>query len=316
MGEMEGGLYSGTLYGDFFVDGKWTGRKKVGNAVKFELKSEAEVKNLISKMKGTYGQVIKTATIPKPSILVITINDPVKEVLVVGFLGKAENIAVEAGSVTDELHTAPMPGNALELAYREISAVTVNRKNGEDAAAWAGTTAAVLGGFIVPTVANQHFYKCTAAGDTDASEPSWPVDGSTVTDGTVTWQDMGPIEALLNTDYTIGVNGGKLGWITLTDESRIEFEEPLLHDYSYGARAGYLIKGAVQPVCKVRWFLDGENFEDGTPVLIDVFETQTMPTAPIDFLSDDWQSLELSATPVTPDGKDHPYVIEKPKAVA
>lgn len=313
MREFEGGLYSGTLYADFFLDGQWTGLQKAGNAVKFELKSDAEKKDLVSKMKETYGQVLKTATIAKPTSLAITINDPVRDVLVVGFLGQAENIAVEAGSVTDELHNAPMPGHATDLAYRDITAVTVTRKNGEDAATWAATTAGVAGDFIVPTVANQHFYKCTAAGDTDATEPTWPTDGTTVVDGTVTWKDMGTIEAALNSDYTIGVNGGMLGWITLTEETSIEFQEPLLYDYGYAAQAGYRIKGAVQPVCKVRWFLDGENFADGTPVLIDVFETQSMPTSPIDFLSDDWQSLELSATPITPVGKDHPYVIEKPK---
>jgi hypothetical protein len=313
MGEFEGGLYSGTLYGDFFVAGKWTGLKEVGNATKFELKANAEKKELVSKQKGTYGQALKTATMPKPSELKITINDPVREVLTAGFLGEQENIAVAAGSVTSELKTAAQPGNAIDLAYRAISAVTVARVNGEDAATWAATTAKALGDYVVPTTANQHFYKCTAAGTTAASAPTWPTDGSTVTDGTVTWQDMGPIEAVLNTDYSIGVSGAQLGWLTMVQETRIEFGEPLSIDYSYAARAGYRIKGATQPVCKVRWFLDGENFVDGSPVLIEVFETQAMPASPIDFLADDWQSIEIDATPITPTGKDHPYVIEKPK---
>ncbi len=313
MSEFEGGLYSGTLYGDFFVDGDWTGLLKVGNATKFELKSSADKKELTSKMKETYGQVIKTATIAKPSSLTIAINDPVRDILVVGFLGKAENIAVSAGSVTDESHDAPQAGKAVDLAFREISSVTVTRKNGEDAAAWSATAAATEGSFIKPTTANQHFYKCITAGNTGASEPTWPTDGSTVNDGAAVWKDMGTVEATLNTDYTIGITGGKLGWITLTDDSRIEFREPLLVDYTYAARSGYRIKGAVQPVCKVRWVLDGENFVDGTPVFIEVYETQAMPTSPVDFLADDWQSLELSATPVTPPGKDHPYRIEYEK---
>jgi hypothetical protein len=38
-----------------------------------------------------------------------------------------------------------------------------------------------------------------------------------------------------------------------------------------------------------------------------------MATSPVDFLSEDWQSLELSATPITPDGMDYPYVIDKSK---
>ncbi len=314
--ETEGGIYSGTLYGDFYVDGKWTGVKKVGNADKFELKAEAEKKDMVSKQRETYGQIVKTATIAKPSSLAITITDPIKEVLVVGFLGRAENIEVAAGSVTDELHTAPKPGNAIDLVNREISSVVVTRQNGETAAPWVATSAVLEGDFRVPASGNSHFYKCIVAGATGSSEPVWTLDGSIVTDGTVTWQDMGTTTALLNTDYFIGINGGRLGWVTLNDATLIEFGEQLSFDYAYAARAGYIIKGAVQPVCKVRWFLDGENFVDGTPVLIEVFETQAMPTAPIDFLADDWQSIEISATPITPDGKDHPYVIEKPKAVA
>lgn len=50
---------------------------------------------------------------------------------------------------------------------------------------------------------------------------------------------MGLIIPVLNTDYTIGVDGARLGWIFLTEETSIEFEEPLSHDYTYAARSGY-----------------------------------------------------------------------------
>lgn len=306
----EGGIFSGTLYADFYLGGKWTGKQRAGNATKFELKADADRKELPSKQRGTYGQSLRVATIGKPSSLAIEINDPARDVFTVGFLGEAENIAVTAGSVTDEVVTAPQPGKALSLAFREISAVTVTRKNGEDAATWAATTAIVLGAYCVPTVANNHFYKCTVAGTSGASAPTWPTDGSTVTDGTVTWKNMGTIIAALNTDYVLGVDGARLGWVTLTDDSRIEFEEPLSHDYTYAARSGYRIKGATQPVRKVRWFLDGESLEDGRPVYIEVYETQAMPSKAIDFLSDNWQSIDISATPITPPGKDHPWVVE------
>lgn len=310
MQAFEGGIFSGTLYADFYLGGKWTGKQKAGNATKFELKADAERKELISKQRGTYGQSLRVATMAKPSSLAIEINDPVREVFTVGFLGEAENIAVTAGSVTDEVVTAPQPGNALALACREISAVTVTRQNGDDAADWAATTAIAPGAFRVPAVANDHFYKCTVAGTTGGSAPAWPTNGGTVIDGTVTWKDMGTIIAVLNTDYTIGVDGARLGWITLAEDSRIEFEEPLSHDYTYAARTGYRIKGAVQPVRKVRWFLDGESLEDGRPVYVEVYETQAMPSNAVDFLSDNWQSIGISATPITPAGKDHPWTIE------
>lgn len=309
-GVLEGGIFGGTLYADFLIGGKWTGRQKAGNAVKFELKADAERKVLPSNQRGTYGMALRVATIAKESSLEIEINDPVREVLTVGFLGEAETIAVTPGSVTNEVVTAPQPGKALAFAYRHISAVTVARKNGEDAAIWAATTAIALGAYRVPTAANQHFYKCTAAGTTGSTAPTWPTNGGTVTDGTVTWKDMGPIIAELNTDYAIGVDGARLGWITMTEETRIEFEEPLSNDYTYAARSGYRIKGAVQPVRKVRWYLDGESLEDGRPVYIEVYETQAMPTKAIDFLSDNWQSIGISAVPIKPADKDHPWFID------
>jgi len=250
MNDFNGGLYSGTLYADFFVDGVSTGLKEAGNATAFELKPNADKKILPSNKKGTFGQALKTAVIPKPSELKIVVNDPVREVFLIGFMGTGQTIADVSGTVTDEEHPAPEAGNKIDLDFRDISTVVVTKA--------------------------------------DLSV------------------------AVLNTDYEIGVNGSRLGWITILPGSSITKGEILKIDYAYGARNGYLIKGATQPIAKVRWFLDGENFADGRPVLVDVFESDAMPSSPIDFLSSDWQKIEIMATPLTPSGKDHPYSIEFP----
>jgi hypothetical protein len=53
------------------------------------------------------------------------------------------------------------------------------------------TTAVTLGQTTVPAVHNGRMYKCTTAGTTGGTEPTWPVvDGGTVVDGTVTWTEM------------------------------------------------------------------------------------------------------------------------------
>ena len=45
---------------------------------------------------------------------------------------------------------------------------------------------------VPPTSPNGHIYKCTVAGTTGASEPTWPTGtGETVVDGTVTWTEDG-----------------------------------------------------------------------------------------------------------------------------
>lgn len=60
----------------------------------------------------------------------------------------------------------------------------------ENVDAWAATTAYSLNDRIEPTSANGYVYKCTTAGTSDGSEPTWPTTGigsSTVADGTVVW---------------------------------------------------------------------------------------------------------------------------------
>ncbi len=73
---------------------------------------------------------------------------------------------------------------------------------------WVALTAYVVGDFIKPTTENLHSYKCTVAGTTGATEPTWGVtNGGKTTDGTVTWECSptnyllygGGIEDTLNT---------------------------------------------------------------------------------------------------------------------
>jgi flagellar hook protein FlgE len=73
---------------------------------------------------------------------------------------------------------------------------------------WAATTAYTVGQTISPPTANGHIYQCTAAGTSGSTAPStWPTDGSTITDGTVTWQDMGTQTTINTTALTFNSNG-------------------------------------------------------------------------------------------------------------
>jgi len=63
-------------------------------------------------------------------------------------------------------------------------------------ASWLSSTAYVAGEYVQPTVTggNGHLYRCTIAGTTNATEPSWPLtENATVTDGGVTWQELTPV---------------------------------------------------------------------------------------------------------------------------
>lgn len=54
--------------------------------------------------------------------------------------------------------------------------------------AWQASHAYVVNDTVIPTTANEVEYKCTTAGTSGGTEPTWPTEvGQTVTDGTVVW---------------------------------------------------------------------------------------------------------------------------------
>jgi hypothetical protein len=65
------------------------------------------------------------------------------------------------------------------------------------APAWVATTVYVLGDIVQPIIPNGHYYAVIAPtdgsnGTSGSSEPAFPIDGTTVTDGsTLIWEDMG-----------------------------------------------------------------------------------------------------------------------------
>jgi prepilin-type N-terminal cleavage/methylation domain-containing protein len=70
------------------------------------------------------------------------------------------------------------------------------------------------GNFVVPTVRNGHYYKCTVAGTSYSSEPtSWPtISGGTITEtpNIITWTEStenGPLPDLSTVKTSIGAEG-------------------------------------------------------------------------------------------------------------
>src|SRR5688572_29551914 len=58
------------------------------------------------------------------------------------------------------------------------------------ATTWASATAYAVGDAVKPTTRNSYWYRCTVAGTSAGTEPSWPTTlGNTVVDGgTLTWK--------------------------------------------------------------------------------------------------------------------------------
>lgn len=89
-----------------------------------------------------------------------------------------------------ELRRLAQPDSTPELDDVELNSIL---DSAQRASFWIAETAFVFGDVVLPATKNGHRYKCTQAGTTAATEPTWPTrDGSVVTDGTVKWEEAGP----------------------------------------------------------------------------------------------------------------------------
>lgn len=111
---------------------------------------------------------------------------------------KRPYVAAASGSqVTLTLKSKGARGNGY-ITFQDTSLAPSGFVTTIAGATWAGGVAKTTSSpvsFVVPTVSNGYYYKCTVAGTTAASpEPTWPTSiGGTVTDGTVTWTCWGKV---------------------------------------------------------------------------------------------------------------------------
>jgi hypothetical protein len=76
-----------------------------------------------------------------------------------------------------------------ELSTAELEGVIRDSQVGST---WLPDTYYPQGATVIPTVPNGHLYQCTVAGTSGASEPAFnQFAGTTTTDGTVTWLEVG-----------------------------------------------------------------------------------------------------------------------------
>lgn len=122
----------------------------------------------------------------------------------------ATPVTDEAIAVTAGYYYQLGASTANPTGVRGVSSLTFQRRNGEDAAAWAADTVTTLGTYVHPVTPNTYFYKCTArTGDFkthSTTEPNpWPTTaGATIVDDAVTWTCMGLIVASQTTGGTVG----------------------------------------------------------------------------------------------------------------
>ena len=125
-------ILEGTCYVDRLTDaGVETGIVQFGNTVKLSIKPDAERKQQMSKMKGKYGQVISSISLPKPATFSMQVDQLQRDVFAMAFFGTDSDIDVTGSSVTDEvISEAPAGGRGFLVAQRQISSVVVKDDSG------------------------------------------------------------------------------------------------------------------------------------------------------------------------------------------
>jgi hypothetical protein len=120
-----GMMVEGTLYlNRKDSNGALIGIKKVIGITKLELKVSSDIKEQISKDKGSYGQVTATVAIPKPTELSITIANFDRDSLAMAVMGDNAAVSSGGGTVTAEAVTAKL-NTFVSLSNRNISASSV-----------------------------------------------------------------------------------------------------------------------------------------------------------------------------------------------
>lgn len=130
--------------GDLYIDridtttGQKVGRTGPFEVGTFEIKPNAELKEMSSKGKTTYGQVIETVPIQKPSDFKVVMNEVNKDGLTLALMGEISAINQGAGTINNEAITAKLD-KWVSLSKQNFQAAGLVVTN------QAGTTTYVLG---------------------------------------------------------------------------------------------------------------------------------------------------------------------------
>lgn len=261
----------GTIYADGIA---------IGNCSKLQFSVETEKKNLPDYESAGGGNVASTERVTSVTAA-ITAHDLSPANIAIATRGAVSVYA--GGAVSSEAHDDITIGKLIILDHMQDMDASLTVTHGETAI-WEATTAVALGYKIVD---GGHLYVVTVAGTTGASEPTWPTNGSTVTDGTVTWDDLGTTTLAADVDYTrvragIIPLGGKLA----TGDAGITA--------SYTGLADSIVQALVNSGTEYELFFDGLNeAQSSKPVQVKAFKAKPSPSS-IDWIADDYAGLELS----------------------
>ena len=217
-------------------------------AAKFEIKPNVELKELSSRGRSTYGQVIETVALPQPAEFTLEMPEVNKDALTIALMGAESTINQGGGTWTDTEITVVAKDQWIDLGKQNVAEA----------------------GFVV-----------------------------TSQDGLTTY--------VLGTDYEVNY---RMGWVKVLTGSAITAGAVLAVSGTYGAVGGTLIRGGVNSQIRAKFRLDGINYADQKPVVVDVFEAVISADSAFDFLSNDFATVSLPGRLKTPTGKTEPFTVQ------
>lgn len=189
------------------ADGELSAHQDIGPGQEANLTVEvttAELPNFEAGLGGT----LDSQTISRVFTLETAVSGRAEHIMALWGMGNWEDVTVSATPVTGEISGHVGVGAAIFLGMnstaripaRDVTAVSVAVAG---VTARANDTAYALGAIVEPSTPNGNWYMATTAGTSGATPPTFPTNGTTVTDGTVTWQDMGTKTYSATTDYDV-----------------------------------------------------------------------------------------------------------------
>lgn len=119
-----GFLGAGDLYIARFVGGVLQPFEGPFECKKFEIKPNVDLKEMTSKGRTTYGQVIESVAVPKPADLSVELPEVNKASLAIALLGTVAATTQSAGTLTDELVTVTALDTWYPLSKASFSSIT------------------------------------------------------------------------------------------------------------------------------------------------------------------------------------------------